>query len=247
MLRALRALHAPTLRPKYAVRMPVRNGRWSAPTCLLTTSAVLAKKKKGGNDKAPPADVAPQLDLDAMEKTMNSAFQRCSENVQSIIGSLGRVDASLLDPVRVTLGKNSKPVFLDQVATVGVRDGMLIVTAYDESSVKHIERAIYSAKLDLTPRVAQDEEGVVLVPVPKPTGETRTLLVQKCVQACEHARVALRNARQTAQKQMKHDLDNKVVSKSEAQKESKKLEEISKQHKLAVDRLASELQKRLQH
>lgn len=35
-------------------------------------------------------------------------------------------------------------------------------------SIKHIERGIYAAKLDLTPRLAPEEgEGVLVVPVPK--------------------------------------------------------------------------------
>lgn len=70
--------------------------------------------------------------------------------------------------------------------------------------------------------------------------------MQKCVQACEQAKVALRSARQTAQKQLKADLDNKVVSKTVMQKESKKLEDLTKAHTAAVERLAGDAQKRLQ-
>lgn len=59
--------------------------------------------------------------------------------------------------------------------------------------------------------------------VPKATGETRKLLVQKCVNECEHAKAAVRSARQAAQKRLKQDSDAKVLSKNESQKEAKKV------------------------
>ncbi|WFC96774.1 hypothetical protein MBRA1_003437 [Malassezia brasiliensis] len=216
----------------------------------LTTTAVVAKKKKGGDKAAaePPADVEGQLDLDALNEKMTKTVARCAETVQGLVGSLGRVDASLLDPVRVQYGKDAKPTPLHDYATVGVRDNCLVITAYDESSIKHIERGIYAAKLDLTPRVAPEEgEGVLVVPVPKPTGETRQQLLHKCSQACEHAKIALRNERHTAQKQLKHDLDNKVISKNTSQKEGKRLEDLIKAHTAQVERIASDAHKRLQN
>lgn len=155
--------------------------------------------------------------------------------------------AALLDPVRVSYGKDTKPSPLHDYATVGVRDNMLVISAYDDQSLKHIERAIYAAKLDLSPRVAPEEgEGVLVVPVPKPTGETRQALIHKCTQACEQAKIGVRALRHTAQKQLKTDLDNKVVSKNTYQKEAKKLEDMVKAHTAHLDRIAGEAQTRLQ-
>ncbi|WFD49051.1 hypothetical protein GLX27_003728 [Malassezia furfur] len=102
----------------------------------LTTTAPLAKKKKGGEKAAaaePPADVEGQLDLDVLNEKMNKTVAWCADAVQTLVGSLGRVDASLLDPVRVQYGKDAKPTPLHDYATVGVRDNCLIITAYDES------------------------------------------------------------------------------------------------------------------
>lgn len=131
---------------------------------------------------------------------------------------------AILDPVRVTAGKGTKPARLHDYASVGVRDNMLIVTAYDPDSVKHIERGIHGAQLGLAPRVVPEEgEGVIVVPVPRPTGETRQLVAGKCTKAAEAAQAAVRSVRQAAQKQLKHDLDAKVVSKSESQKDAKRV------------------------
>ncbi|WFD21382.1 hypothetical protein MEQU1_000030 [Malassezia equina] len=219
----------------------------------LFTSCVLAKKKGGKHaDKAShaaaPAEVEPQLDLDETAKHMSSSVARCRESVQALVGSLGRVDPTLLDDVRVAAGKGAKPAPLHNFATVGVRDSVLLLTAYEPSTLKHIEKAIYAANKDLTPEPAPEEgEGVLYVHVPKATGETRKALVQKCVNECEHAKAAVRSARQAAQKRLKHDTDAKILSKNESQKEAKKLEDITKKHTSQIDQVSADAHKRLLH
>ena len=51
-------------------------------------------------------DVTPQLDLDGVVTQMFSAVKHCSETVRSMVGSLGRIDASILDDVRVSTPVN---------------------------------------------------------------------------------------------------------------------------------------------
>lgn len=65
----------------------------------LTTTAPLAKKKKGGEKAAaaePPEDVEGKLDLDVLNEKMNKTVAWCSDAVQTLVGSLGRVDACTL-------------------------------------------------------------------------------------------------------------------------------------------------------
>jgi ribosome recycling factor len=46
----------------------------------------------------------------------------------------GRVTAAVLDPVRVKLPNSDKELRLEEVATVGVRDGStLLITIFDEN------------------------------------------------------------------------------------------------------------------
>lgn len=92
---------------------------------------------------------------------------------------------AILDSVRVSVGKGSKPAALHEYATVGVRDSVLVVTAFDPSvrlarfnlliltwytlqMAKHIERAIHGAQLGLAPSAPPDaDEGVIHVPIPR--------------------------------------------------------------------------------
>ena len=84
-------------------------------------------------------DVTPQLDLDGVVTQMFSAVKHCSETVRSMVGSLGRIDASILDDVRVSTGKGVKPTPLHDYATVGVRDDVRLFTAVESSALQHLE------------------------------------------------------------------------------------------------------------
>jgi len=212
--------------PIVLARAPITMPLYPTTIRLLSSSHAALKKNKGGGStvkNAEPMDVTPQLDLDGIITQMSSAVTHCDETVRSMVGSLGRIDASILDDVRVSTGKGVKPTPLHDYATVGVRDDVLVITAFDSSSLKHIEKAVYALGRDLAPQILPDEEDVMIVHVPKPTGETRKMLLQKCIKECDHAKTKLRTARQTAQKHLKHDTDKKILSKNESQKEAKKV------------------------
>ena len=70
-----------------------------------------------------------------------------------------------------------------------------------------------------------DQTSVLTVPrhPGRPSAETRAELVKEVNKLCENARVSIRSARHSAQKQIKSDEKNKVVGKSEAAGEMKKV------------------------
>ncbi|KAI6039629.1 ribosome recycling factor domain-containing protein [Pisolithus marmoratus] len=118
----------------------------------------------------------------------------------------GRVTPSLLAPVRVEVhGKGKEPVKLDEIATVGVKDGsMLIVTVFDENNMKAVEQAIYNAKLPGIVPQRQDSR-TIRIPVPKPTVEARTALVSNAQRLAEDARVQIRRVHQASVKKGKYE------------------------------------------
>ncbi|PWZ02966.1 ribosome recycling factor, partial [Testicularia cyperi] len=171
------------------------------------------------------------FDLDSITANMRRAVERCRQTTSTLVGTFGRADPSILDNLRIegvagTSGKHP----LNEYATVGVRDGMLIVTAYDPDYVKAIEKAIYAADLGLSPQspTSAEDANVLRVAVPKPTSESRQQMVKDLTKICENARVSIRTARHQGMKQIKSDIDNKVVGKSEGDKETKKLEAETK-------------------
>lgn len=86
----------------------------------------------------------------------------------------GRVTPALLSPVKVSLPDHGDAVRLEEIATVGVRDGTVLwVVAFEEQVrtfavlfLKHIESALYDAKLPSVVPQRVDSR-TVKIPIPK--------------------------------------------------------------------------------
>lgn len=111
----------------------------------------------------------------------------------------GRVTPALLASVRV-LGQK-----LEEVATVGVRDGtVLVVTVFDEEKLKHVEAAIYDAKIPSVTPQRQDAR-TLRIPVPKPTLDAKSSVVAAAGKKAEEARVQCRKWHQVSVRKGKYD------------------------------------------
>lgn len=80
----------------------------------------------------------------------------------------------------------------------------------------------------------------------RPTADSRTKLLADINRICENARVSIRSARHSAQKQIKKDVDGKVVGKSEGDKEMKKMDEEAKSRQKEVEDLNASMKKKLE-
>ncbi|EMD34806.1 hypothetical protein CERSUDRAFT_54801 [Gelatoporia subvermispora B] len=116
----------------------------------------------------------------------------------------GRVTPAMLSPVRVAVPEyesaDGRGVKLEEVATVGVRDGTtLIVTVFEEQTLKHVEKALYDAKLPgVVPQKADSR--TIKIPIPKPTVETRLAMFSTAQRQAEDTRVLIRKQHQASVK-----------------------------------------------
>jgi ribosome recycling factor len=111
----------------------------------------------------------------------------------------GRATPSLVEKLRVDYYGSEVP--LQQLAGFGVPEPrLLVITPYDKSAIKAIEKAIQASDLGITP--GNDGQVIRLV-FPPLTEERRKELVKVVRQRAEDARVAVRNVR----RQARHDLE----------------------------------------
>ncbi|KAF8491868.1 ribosome recycling factor [Russula emetica] len=129
----------------------------------------------------------------------------------------GRVTPQLLAPVRVSVSsvgpsasasaseaETKKSARLEELATVGVRDGTtLIVTVFDPQNLKHVQDALYDAKIQgvIPQRV---DECTLRIPIPKPTVEARLAAYSDSSKLAEDARVQIRRQHQASLKKRKY-------------------------------------------
>ena len=125
----------------------------------------------------------------------------------------GRAHPDMLGSVKVEAYGQFMP--LNQVANVTASGGtMLLVTPFDPSTINAISNAIRSDQsLGLNP---SDDGHVVRVPVPPITEERRKEIVKNTSEKVETAKVAIRNIREDARKEIKSaELPEDTVKRAE--------------------------------
>ena len=134
----------------------------------------------------------------------------------------GRAHASMLDSVQVEAYGQLMP--LNQVANVTAPEAqMLLISPFDPSQVQAIAGAIRSDQsLGFNPT---DDGRIIRVPVPALTEERRKQLVKQTGDKVEDARIALRNIRQDALKEVKRLKDAKELSEDDAKRAEKAVDD----------------------
>ena len=127
---------------------------------------------------------------ESMEKTIENLKDRLT-NIRA-----GRANPSMLDTVKVDYYGAETP--LNQLANISVPEARkLQVKPYDKSCLKKKKKAIYEADLGLTPNNTGD---MIFISIPELTEDRRKELVKQAKSMAEEAKVALRNIRQDANK-----------------------------------------------
>ena len=141
----------------------------------------------------------------------------------------GRANPLLFQKILVDYYGSPTP--LSQLASLNNPEARtLIVTPFDKTALKEIEKAIVAAP-NLGANVGNDGE-IVRVTLPELTEERRKEFVKLVRDKGEQAKVALRNIRRKA----KDDLDAlKEVGEDEISRAEKDLEAATKQHVDAID------------
>ena len=141
----------------------------------------------------------------AMDKQL-AQFKRGLERSRT-----GRASVTLMDGVRVNYYNASTP--LAQVATVKTLDSRtLVISPYDKSMIKEIEKAILMANIGLNP---SSDGQVIRISVPALTQERRQQIAKTVRAAGEEAKVALRSIRKTLMNDLKLLEKDKHISQDE--------------------------------
>ncbi|KZO98567.1 ribosome recycling factor [Calocera viscosa TUFC12733] len=138
--------------------------------------------------------------VESKMKTVVDWYKREVGNMETR-GS-GRVTPALLDGVRISSEGGGGGVKLEEVATVGVREGnVLVVTLFDESMMKPVKTALQSDRYAFVPQTV--DQRTIRIPIPRPTAEAREELVKAARRLAEDARIKIRAAREAGNKAFK--------------------------------------------
>lgn len=164
------------------------------------------------------------------EEKMSFALMHFEDELKKV--RTGRAHPSMLETVAVEVYGQKMP--LNQVATITAPEPQLLqVTPFDPGNVQLIAGAIRTnPSLGFNP---SDDGRIVRVPIPALTEERRKQLVKQTSEKVEEARIALRNVRQDALKDVKRKKDVKELSEDDAKRVEKDIDSLMVEYQAKID------------
>jgi ribosome recycling factor len=154
-----------------------------------------------------------------LKRRMDQAVTGFQGNLAAI--RTGRASVHMLDSIKVDYYGTPTPIH--QMAQVSAPEPQLIlISPYDPSIVKEIEKAIQTSDLGFNPLT---DGKVIRVPVPPMTEERRRDVVKHLNKVLEEHRTAIRNVRRDGNDALKKMAKDKKISEDE---EKRALEEVQK-------------------
>ncbi len=145
----------------------------------------------------------------------------------------GKATPALLDTVRVDAYGSKMP--LNQVATISVPEPRLfLIQPWDKGLMGEIEKAIRSADLGLNPA---NDGNIIRVPVPAMNEERRKEMVRLIHKLAEEGRIAVRHARQEANKEIKQRQAEGELGEDQAHRETEKVQQLTDEHIARIDEM----------
>lgn len=134
-------------------------------------------------------------------KNARNGMDKAIENSKREFSGIrsGKASPNMLDVIKVEAYGSLLP--LNQVASIAAPEPrILLVTPFDKSQAKVIEKAIRESDLGLDPA---HQNGVIRVPLPSMTEQRRKELVKVLNKMAEDGRIAIRQARSDARDKVK--------------------------------------------
>lgn len=140
-------------------------------------------------------------DIQSILKESRSAMEKGVEAAKREFSSVrsGKANPSMLDAVKVEM--YGQMMAMNQVANVSAPEPRLIVvTPFDKSQTKAVEKAIRESNLGLDPSV---QGNLIRVPLPAMNEQRRKELAKLLHKYAEDGRIAVRHARTNARDALK--------------------------------------------
>ncbi len=167
---------------------------------------------------------------DAMEK-MAKAAHHVQEEFTSI--RTGRANPGLVDKLRIDYYGTETP--LQQLASFSVPEArVLVISPFDKSSLKAIEKAIINSDLGLSP---SSDGQVIRLNVPPLTQDRRKEFVKLAKSKSEDGKVAVRNIRRSVRTAFERLEKDSEISTDDLKRAEKELDKVTDEYVTEIDKL----------
>ncbi len=181
---------------------------------------------------------------------MNELIKNTEEKMTKSIDALdreyksvraGRANAAVLD--RVNVDYYGVPTPVQQMAAISVPEPRtLLITPWDKSTLKDIEKAILTSEIGINP---QNDGTCIRLNFPPLTEERRKDIVKDIRKKGEDAKVAVRNQRRDALDKLKALKKNNAITEDDEANGEKKIQNLTDKFCKEIDELASVKEKEI--
>lgn len=180
-----------------------------------------------------------KLDVREYEEKMKKCIGATEREFASV--RAGRANATILDRINVDYYGSPTPINqLAQIATPEART--LVITPWDASSVKDIEKAILASDIGITP---QNDGKTIRLNFPQPTEERRKELTKQVSRLAEEGKVAVRNVRRDAMDKIKSMKKNGEMTEDEQKISEKEVQDLADKYVKNLDAIAADKSKEI--
>ena len=162
-----------------------------------------------------------KLDTRDYEARMKKTIASYTETLSTI--RAGKANPDVLKKINVDYYGSPTPIA--SIAEIKVADARtIVITAWDKSAMKGIEKAILTSDLGINP---QNDGSCIRLSFPPTTEERRKELSKQISKLGEDAKVAIRNIRRDANDKVKADKKNSVMTEDEAKQSDKLVQDLT--------------------
>ncbi len=172
-----------------------------------------------------------------LEAKMQKTIAAYENNLADIRAS--QANASVLN--RVTFEYYGSQTPIKDMAGITLSDARtLVITPYDNSTLKAIEKAILISDVGITP---QNDGKVIRLTFPQLTEERRRELAKQVQKMGEDAKVALRNERRNANDFVKKQKKDNLMTEDEVASAEKAIQDVTDKFVKMVDTITAAKEK----
>lgn len=181
--------------------------------------------------------------VDTIFNEAKEKMDKTAESLQRELGQIraGRANASLLD--RISVIYYGAPTPLNQMASITIPEArILMITPFDKSILKDVEKAILASDLGITPT---NDGNVIRLVMPQLTEERRKELAKDVKKSAENAKIAIRNARRDAIDAYKKQEKASEITEDDLKNSEKEIQTLTDNSVKKLDAIAAEKEKEL--
>ncbi|RGW13702.1 ribosome recycling factor [Enterococcus asini] len=180
---------------------------------------------------------------DVVMQETKEKMNKAAEALQRELGQIraGRANASILD--RVMVNYYGAPTPVNQMASIGIPEArLLVITPFDKSTIKEIEKAIQTSDIGITP---QTDGTVIRLVIPQLTEERRKELAKEVKKEAENSKIAIRNIRRDAIDSYKRQEKAGNITEDDLRTAEKDIQQLTDDAIKQLDAIAADKEKEL--